>query len=209
YVGIDNGRKTILVAFRATINTLRDWLGDLDVLFVGAEFLPHNATVSNGFLAAYRTVQSGVQGAVKQAVAENPGYTISFTGHSLGGASATLAAADGMVYLKGQVDPSSFYIMTNGSPRVGNKDFAELVTSAVADIWRSANFDDAVPKVVRPPIELGYIHVGRSTVGLTEGAVPPNPTFCGPDGTVSSECPWGFSADLHLQHDNYYDLVIH
>ncbi|RKO82925.1 hypothetical protein BDK51DRAFT_34057 [Blyttiomyces helicus] len=102
-----------------------------------------------------------------------------------------------MVYLNGQVDPSNFFIMTYASPRVGNSDFADLVTSAVGDIWRSANFDDIVPKV--PPTQLGYVHVGLSTIGLTEGATPPNPTYCGPDG----------SDELRLQHDNYYNQMIH
>ncbi|RKO89674.1 Alpha/Beta hydrolase protein [Blyttiomyces helicus] len=146
YVGVDNGRKTIVVAFRATIHTLSDWLGDFDIILTGAEFLPGEAQVGNGFLKAYKTVQSGVQVAVKKAVDANPGYTISFTGHSLGGATAHCHHRRRR-RLEGKVDPSSFFFMTNGSPRVGNKDFADLVTSAVGDIWRSANFDDIVPNL--------------------------------------------------------------
>ncbi|RKO83521.1 Alpha/Beta hydrolase protein, partial [Blyttiomyces helicus] len=85
FVGVDKVRKTIVVSFRATIHTLQDWLQDFDVTFTGASFLPGNAQVSNGFLTCYQTVQTGVQGAVQHLVSANPGYTISFTGHSLGG----------------------------------------------------------------------------------------------------------------------------
>jgi hypothetical protein len=61
------------------------------------------------------------------------------TGHSLGGAIATLCAQ----YLSTVYPYVSIY--TYGSPRVGNYAFAELFNSTVTDSYRVINRDDIVP----------------------------------------------------------------
>ncbi|RKO87852.1 hypothetical protein BDK51DRAFT_27003, partial [Blyttiomyces helicus] len=122
---------------------------------------------------------------------------------------STIAAAHALTYLSGQIDPSQIFLVNFGSPRVGNSDFAEFFNSAgFGDIWRSANYDDLVPQVegvkilfnspdplisgpkggslmtmLWPPRAFGYVHVGPSSIGLDQSANPPNPSYCGADGS--------------------------
>ncbi|RKO86071.1 Alpha/Beta hydrolase protein, partial [Blyttiomyces helicus] len=188
FVGADDARGSVIVSFRGTIKTLSDWLHDFNAVFkVTPSYLP-TGKVSRGFSEVYDTVQAFLQQALPAAVAANPGYSVSFTGHSLGGASATLAAADAFEYLNGTVSTSDIFLITVGCPRVGDANFASYMDQAgLGGIWRSANLGDTVPKV--PPMGLGYVHVGQSSVGLDLTALPVgSPQFCGPDGsgTVSS-----------------------
>ncbi|RKO92954.1 Alpha/Beta hydrolase protein [Blyttiomyces helicus] len=202
FVGADDTRRTIVVSFRGTIKTISDWLHDFNA-FVKAtpSYLP-TGSVSQGFSEVYDSVQSFVQQALPAAVQANPGYSVSFTGHSLGGASATLAAADAFQYLKGTINTSDMYLITVGCPRVGDSNFASYMDQAgLGDIWRSANLGDTVPKA--PPTFLGYAHVGQSSVGLDLNALPDgNPQFCGPDG--SGTCAFFDSLNVLAEHSTYY-----
>ena len=84
------------------------------------------------------------------------GWTIAFTGHSLGGALATLAALDiGRRVKKLGV---SLKMYNFGSPRIGNKLFATEFDETISDAWRIVNLNDAVANV---PRLMGYHHVGH------------------------------------------------
>ena len=76
-----------------------------------------------------------------------------FTGHSLGGAMATISA--GRCHLSPiPVEPRHTY--TFGAPRVGTKRY---VNHAKVRVTRWVNNNDIVPRV--PPTWLGYRHTGR------------------------------------------------
>lgn len=94
------------------------------------------------------------------------------TGHSLGGALATLFALElssSKLAKNGHIQ----VIMYNfGSPRVGNKRFADNYNQAVKNSWRVVNHRDIIPTV---PRLMGYCHVAQpiylSAGDLTEGIV--------------------------------------
>ena len=92
---------------------------------------------------------------MKKAVAENPAYRIVIVGHSLGGAVATLAAAD----LRNIDDHfrAETELYTFGSPRVANKELADFLTGQSRFSWRITHDNDVVPHL--PPKILGYHHV--------------------------------------------------
>lgn len=74
------------------------------------------------------------------------------TGHSLGGALATLAAWD--VHQLVQMDPAlcgrvHLQVYTFGAPRVGNCAFARLYKAAVPSTWDVVNDHDVVPKAAK------------------------------------------------------------
>jgi pimeloyl-ACP methyl ester carboxylesterase len=71
-----------------------------------------------------------------------------FTGHSLGGALATLAAS--------QVQSSQTRLVTIGSPAVGDQAFAQSL--AGSDVQRYVNCCDIICTL--PPAWLGFAHVG-------------------------------------------------
>jgi hypothetical protein len=107
--------------------------------------------VHSGFNQAWGEISSGVLDAVNAGLASNPGYRVVATGHSLGGAVATLAAA----VLRNSGISVDLY--TYGAPRVGNAALSDHITGSAGAIYRVTHKDDPVPKL--PPIEVGYAHV--------------------------------------------------
>lgn len=89
--------------------------------------------------------------ALKTTTAANPGYKIVFTGHSLGGAVATVAAA------KARKLGYAADLYVYGSPRIGNEAFARFVTDQPGRNYRVTHTTDPVPRI--PPIFLGFRHI--------------------------------------------------
>ena len=77
-----------------------------------------------GFYAAYTSVSSQVNAAVKALMIRYPTATFLITGHSLGGALATFAGVDIKTTL-GVTTRMTMY--TFGSPRTGNQAFTDFV----------------------------------------------------------------------------------
>ena len=87
--------------------------------------------------------------------------TLWFTGHSLGGAMATICAGRCMLsHIKS--NPTQIY--TFGSPRVGDKRYINFVK---VDHIRWVHNNDIVTKV--PPVWLGYRHTGEEHYLNAEG----------------------------------------
>ncbi|KAI7836015.1 hypothetical protein COHA_010099 [Chlorella ohadii] len=124
--------------------------------------------VHNGFLDAYASVRSEVMRLLETVLAgEEEPWTLYITGHSLGGALATLCTFDcaRRVWRGGAVRPHIVHY-NYGSPRVGNKAFADAFDRLVPNTWRVANTNDAVASV---PRMLGYCHVGHKAELSGEG----------------------------------------
>ncbi|MEM7335669.1 MAG: hypothetical protein AAF490_26560 [Chloroflexota bacterium] len=105
-----------------------------------------------GFVTAYMTVQDYVHNYV---VKHQP-KKITVTGHSLGGALATLCAVDMKLTYLGKYDVDLY---TYGAPCVGNTEFPDLFNTAVPKSYRFVNGLDVVPQVPRP--WQGYKHVNH------------------------------------------------
>jgi triacylglycerol lipase len=87
--------------------------------------------------------------------------TLWFTGHSLGGAMATICAGRCML---SHIKSNPTQIITFGSPRVGNKRYINFVR---VNHIRWVNNNDIVTKV--PPAWLGYRHTGEEHYLDSEG----------------------------------------
>jgi len=87
-------------------------------------------------------------------MADHANYSLVLTGHSIGAAIATLAAAE-LRNLGHSVDTYTF-----GSPRVGNLAFADFVTGQATQglgaNYRMTHVNDPVPQL--PPTEIGFQH---------------------------------------------------
>ncbi len=143
--------NTFVVGFRGSEETgLSDWITDLKFI---KQVFPYGGgnkkvKVHYGFINAYKSVRETVLAAAK----ETPYKRILCTGHSLGGALATLCALDIQYNLpKKEVSCYSY-----GSPKVGNNDFTTSYKKRVPNTYRFVNSADKVPLL---PVG-GYEHVG-------------------------------------------------
>lgn len=180
----DDGRSAMLV-FRGTEPfTLANWLTDADIhseqvtIHVGGKDL----TVHPGFYRNLRAIRSPLIAALDRAVrgrsvlsedeaVANPLQSLYITGHSLGGAMASLL---GLLILN---DPNYAElrgvlrgVYTYGAPMVGDPALAEAVQAArQGDMFlRFAYSRDVVPHL--PPWGLGrYRHFGREFVPADDG----------------------------------------
>jgi triacylglycerol lipase len=103
---------------------------------------PRGGRVHHGFRAAFNAVWSSLLPLLEMVT-----VPLFYTGHSLGGALALLAASER--------PPRASYLY--GCPRVGNAAFAATVTSPV---YRIVNNHDIVPTLPPEELLLGYVHAG-------------------------------------------------
>jgi hypothetical protein len=143
-LALDEVAKLAVLSFRGTDADDPTDLGD--DFSACPEDWPAGGKVHTGFACALLEIWKGELGA-EAAIKLLDGYTLLFTGHSLGAAMATLAAS-----LR---TPKSLY--TFGSPRVGDADF--VVALEKLDNYRYVDCCDLVARV--PPEALfGYAHLG-------------------------------------------------
>jgi hypothetical protein len=130
-----------VLSFRGSEVT-SDWLHDFTFLKSSYRGM---GQVHIGFSETYEGVRTRVMDRLDK------DKTLVITGHSLGGAVATLAALD----LKGQgYKVHSLYAF--GCPRVGDEEFKKVYGNAGIPTFRFVNAFDIVPRI--PTI--GYVHVG-------------------------------------------------
>lgn len=116
----------------------------------GSGTLVSGCKLHTGFQYAWGDVQNPTMKGLKAAIAANPSYTVTVTGHSLGGAVATIAGA----YIRAAGIPCDIY--SYGSPRVGNTAFVNFVNSQVGAHYRVTHTDDPIPRY--PGKLFGYRH---------------------------------------------------
>ena len=114
--------------------------------------------VHQGFLDAWNRGREKYLTILNDAISKNPSFEIVFTGHSLGGALATLAAVD---FVSTSTDPMATAkktsLITYGQPRVGDKGFAEYVDSLPwKESTRVVRKSDPIPR--SPPTMFGFAH---------------------------------------------------
>lgn len=140
--------EMIVISFRGT-KDLRNWLTNLDAVLAKGPV----GDVHKGFYDAISSVWDDLVSTVK-GMRQN-GQPLWITGHSLGAALATLAAAK---LLKDNVVESISGLYTFGQPRTGNPVFAAWFDGLMkARMFRFVNNNDIVPHVPLPPL---YKHVG-------------------------------------------------
>lgn len=109
--------------------------------------------VHQGFNKAYKTIgaimrmelYSYVKTLLQSGVSTEL-ISITFCGHSLGGALATLMGVDSVDML-GELGISRVNVYTFGAPRVGDQDFANWANSKIPHIFRICGTADPIPRV--------------------------------------------------------------
>lgn len=148
-VVIAKDNSSIIVSFRGTEPTkIKDWLTDFDVCLVAGP----GGKVHEGFNVALNCVWKELLEVLRE---HRQKRELWVTGHSLGGALATLAVAK----LRLERDEPVSGMCTFGQPRVGDRDFAARFDADFGSkIFRYVNNNDIIPRV--PFRTMMYSHVG-------------------------------------------------
>jgi triacylglycerol lipase len=158
-------QEKIIVGFRGSEPILEDWVTDFKIRKTAGP----GGNVHRGFYSALYRIWAEVEDAIEdardraiaQAKAENRvAYsppTLWFTGHSLGGALATMATALSK-FNENPLVVNGLY--TYGQPRVGSEKFAANFNNAFkSQAFRLVNNNDIVTRV--PPSAFDYSHIGQ------------------------------------------------
>jgi predicted lipase len=140
-------------------------------------------------------VQSDVRQHVKALVEKHPTFNLNFIGHSLGGALATIAAADiNSMYRETLKD--RIQVFSYGSPRVGNREFSNYISDSFK-IYRTTHKTDVVPHY---PLQIfGFTHPRREHwINMDNRVVE-----CFDDDDEDSKC----SNSIGLL--DFYDFISH
>ncbi|KAL8718610.1 MAG: hypothetical protein Q9225_004273 [Loekoesia sp. 1 TL-2023] len=178
YIAIDDTNKLVVLAIRGSVSK-QNWHANWDMIRTRINFC-HDCHVHRGFKNSWEEVKDAVMSNMKKAVELHPDYRIVVTGHSLGGAIATLAAGELRRiddHFKGTTE-----LYTFGSPRLANKEAAVWLSEQSRLSWRITNEDDLVPRL--PPRAFGYHHV------LPEYWISHNG-----DDPASSDIEWAYRED--------------
>jgi len=152
--GYDNMLNSIFISFRGSSN-MENWIDNIQVKKI-TPYEDQNIEVAKGFYKEYTNS--------KEILMENLSYlskkyntnSVFLTGHSAGAAMATLAAYD---ILSDYKKYDLKYLITFGSPRVGNKNFAEYFNKYSFTTYRVTHYYDMVPHV--PEEILGFTHLSN------------------------------------------------
>ena len=153
-------KKTLTVVFRGT-ESLRDVLTDLNAIRVDMDipFIKEHEKprIHWGFYNQFNELKPELDTVIEDYIKKNNSNSnentindeniineetnIIFTGHSLGGALATIAAT----YYSFKYNTTNISCITFGSPRVGDDYFVDLFEKGVQNSYRFVNDNDPVP----------------------------------------------------------------
>jgi triacylglycerol lipase len=156
--------QLIVLAFRGTESKcLKDWMTDANINLIEDCY----GEVHRGFSFGLNEIWQEIL--QKLATFRTQNQALFITGHSLGAALATLAAA--RLSAPDQVQG----VYNFGSPRVGNQDFVTCFDSVYAGrAFRFVNNNDLVTRVA--PREFGYRHISQSLYFDSLGKLHPEIT---------------------------------
>lgn len=161
----------VIIVFRGTnsiANLKTDVNQSLADLTANANKIGYGCKVHEGFLEGYKgslraELRSKFSTFLKERVNDDGVKKIVISGHSLGGALATLYAYDFGVYLKsenhGFNNIPKLYLVTFGSPRVGDECFRKVINEKL-DLTANARFVYKEDSITSLPYKQPYVHVG-------------------------------------------------
>ena len=203
YIAIDETNKLVVLAFRGT-QSFENWYRNLDFEWTHSD-LCKKCKVHDGFWTQWTFMREDIIKNVRETHQKFPEHRLVATGHSLGGALATLAAAE---LRKIDDDPwylANTYLFSFGSPRIGTDHTARFLSKQSELTYRVTSGDDPVPHV--PIKALGYAHTSPEYY-ITINADDPKPDnilVC--TGFNNEKCISGHYGLDFDTHRHYFGLV--
>jgi hypothetical protein len=152
--GYNTEYRAIFIGFRGSSN-IQNWIDNLHISKI-SPYEEDDILVEKGFYSIYNALRPDVYRILNDLTDKYGTSNILLTGHSLGGAIATLFSFDFCYY---NAYYNTFYIITFGSPRVGNDIFSSYFNSCHVKSIRITHYYDMVPHV--PEEMLGYKHISQ------------------------------------------------
>jgi len=153
-VGYNEPNDAIFVAFRGSEN-IQNWINNIRISKVNPYPEFADISVEKGFYVSYQNIKPQIESNVRVLSEKYNTNSIMVTGHSLGGAMASLMVFDVLNGVYDNVNLLPFF--TFGSPRVGNNEFVSKMNSYKSQMFRVTHYYDIVPHV--PEEVLGYLHI--------------------------------------------------
>ncbi|CAD8184972.1 unnamed protein product [Paramecium octaurelia] len=149
YIAYNSASQAITVVFRGS-NNMKNFIADIDYKKIEFNTIC-KCQVHEGFFAAYTSLKVQLDVLLGEYRMKYPYAKYHVTGHSLGGAMATLFASElSMVGIK-------VTLVTVGSPRVGDSDFYDWFSTLKVTHSRLTNKKDIAPHL--PPVKYEFEHV--------------------------------------------------
>ena len=168
------------LVFRGTNGRLSNWLSNLDMV---ASKWPGGGNVHRGFRNIFMELWDAIAIAIE--ATEKPLY---YTGHSLGGALATLAASLRPPYA----------VYTFGAPRIGDAEFAQ--TLACVPVFNVFNPKDIVTAL--PPFNRRSRFTHAGTIVRNVEVNSPHRAFAQAPSFLANHAPLNYTAQLPVAFDN-------
>uniref|UniRef100_A0AC35TLS4 Lipase_3 domain-containing protein n=1 Tax=Rhabditophanes sp. KR3021 TaxID=114890 RepID=A0AC35TLS4_9BILA len=207
FTAIDKDSKIIIVAFRGTNGFAQLALEAVGEIFGDPIDFISGGGVSPYFNAAFDSVwHAGLKDSFLTLKNTYPTYKVHITGHSLGGAMASLCAAT--IAKSGYVTNNDMITLyTYGQPRTGNTEYvAGFDSLAITDVYRVTHARDLVPHL--PPGNLkGYTH-HRTEVWYNDDMTAGSKfKICAGDETKKCSESLTFTTSV-ADHLHYFDVDV-
>uniref|UniRef100_A0A1I7Z1L4 Lipase_3 domain-containing protein n=1 Tax=Steinernema glaseri TaxID=37863 RepID=A0A1I7Z1L4_9BILA len=201
FVAVAHDDRAIIIAFRGTTTFLQLLTEAGETLNEHVEFIT-GGKVSKYFFDAFNIVwHQGVKDAYLTLRSRHPDYEVWITGHSLGGAMASLCAAS-IVKLR-LAKQETVKLVTLGQPRTGNRAYAQAHDQLLGYSFRVVHRRDMVPHL--PSLDFANYHHHKSEVWYDNDmdATHEPSSICYAD--ESYECSNGLIFTLSIpDHLNYF-----
>lgn len=152
FLAIDGGRRMLVLSFRGT-RSRANRHQNLKFTHIESDLCP-DCHVHIGYWKAWLEMRDHVVDIVLDATERYSDFRFVITGHSLGGALATIAAG-ALRKLNDQLHERT-ELYTFGSPRFGDLDTVKFLSAQSSLSFRITNRLDIVPDL--PPHEINYYH---------------------------------------------------
>mmetsp|Transcript_14647 Transcript_14647/g.23869 ORF Transcript_14647/g.23869 Transcript_14647/m.23869 type:complete len:348 (+) Transcript_14647:483-1526(+) len=194
YIGIDEVENAVVIAFRGTVTTIKDWITDLDIFKISPYTDLPQVQVHRGFYLSFKYFEPQILDFLQNM--GTPAPKIVVTGHSLGGAIATVCAFTLMHVHGYEIER----VVTFGEPRDGDTNFASIYDTTIPNHWRVTHAKDIVPHVPIP--WQGFYHVATEVWYPSQDYVPEQYTICDGSGEdpTCSDSVLDTSVDDHLTY---------
>jgi len=159
FVAEKNGNAYVI--FRGT-RTASEWTDNAEINQTESRYIPDwgESKTTAGFNDIYSELSEKIISDLNKI---SPQKKIFVSGHSLGGALATLCIAD--ILAKTNFQSTDLELYTFASPRTGNIEFATEFSSRKIDSWRIFNTEDIVPYLPFATLNLNTKAFGFQKLG--------------------------------------------